>query len=99
MSWQRGLLESSNLAEMANRQIVNKNSNDMATGPFGKWRFWRKLRIKRKRRLRFIYEKDIHSKAFHFSSFLSLSINVEKVYHRLLYCHSTGKSWTKPCQQ
>ena len=50
MSWQRGLLESSNLAEMANRQIVNKNSNDMATGPFGKWRFWRKLRIKRKRR-------------------------------------------------
>ena len=84
MSWQRGLLESSNLAEMANRQIVNKNSNDMATGPFGKWRFWRKLRIKRKRQLRFIYEKDIHSKAFHFSSFLSLSINVEKVYHRLL---------------
>ena len=72
MSWQRGLLESSNLAEMANRQIVNKNSNDMATGPFGK------------RRLRFIYEKDIHSKAFHFSSFLSLSITVEKVYHRLL---------------
>ena len=84
MSWQRGLLESSNLAEMANRQIVNKNSNDMATGPFGKWRFWRKLRIKRKQRLRFIYLKDIHSKAFHFSSFLSLSINVEKVYHRLL---------------
>ena len=84
MSWQRGLLESSNLAEMANRQIVNKNSNDMATGPFGKWRLWRKLRIKRKRRLRFIYEKDIHSKAFHFSSFLSLSINLEKVYHRLL---------------
>ena len=84
MSWQRGLLESSNLAEMANRQIVNKNSNDMATGPFGKWRFWRKLRVKRKQRLRFIYEKDIHSKAFHFSSFLSLSINVEKVYHRLL---------------
>ena len=84
MSWQRGLLESSNLAEMANHQIVNKNSNDMATGPFGKWRFWRKLRIKRKRRLRFIYEKDIHSKAFHFSSFFSLSINVEKVYHRLL---------------
>ena len=84
MSWQRGLLESSNLAEMANRQIVNKNSNDMATGPFGKWRFWRKLRIKRKRRLRFIYQKDIHSKAFHFSSFLSLSINLEKVYHRLL---------------
>ena len=84
MSWQRGLLESSNLAEMANRQIVNKNSNDTATGPFGKWRFWRKLRIKRKQRLRFIYLKDIHSKAFHFSSFLSLSINVEKVYHRLL---------------
>ena len=75
MSWQRGLLESSNLAEMANRQIVNKNSNDMATGPFGKWRLWRKLRIKRKRRLRFIYEKDIHSKAFHFSSFLSLSLH------------------------
>ena len=28
------------MAEMAiNRQTVNKNSNEMAKGPFGKWRF------------------------------------------------------------
>ena len=34
------------MAEMAlnrqNRQTVNKNSNEMAKGPFAKWRFWRK---------------------------------------------------------
>ena len=34
------------MAEMAinhqNRRTVNKNSNEMAKGPFGKWRFWRK---------------------------------------------------------
>ena len=40
------------MAEMAinrqNRQTVNKNSNEMAKGPFGKWRFWRKWRIWRK---------------------------------------------------
>ena len=38
------------MAEMApncqNRQTVNKNSNEMAKGPFGKWRFWQKWRIK-----------------------------------------------------
>ena len=32
------------MAEMAlnrqNRQTVNKNSNEMGKGPFGKWRFW-----------------------------------------------------------
>ena len=28
-----------------NRQIVNKNSNEMAKGPFGKWRFWQKWRL------------------------------------------------------
>ena len=34
-------------------------------------------------------------KLFHFYSFLSLSlsINVEKVYQRLLWCRSTGKCW------
>ena len=36
------------MAEMAinrqTRQIINKNSNEMAKGPFGKWRFWRKWR-------------------------------------------------------
>ena len=37
------------MAEMAiNRQTVNKNSNEMAKGPFGKWRLWRKWRIWRK---------------------------------------------------
>ena len=34
------------MAEMAlnrqNRQTINKNSNEKAKGPFGKWRFWRK---------------------------------------------------------
>ena len=34
------------MAEMAinpqNRQTVDKNSNEMAKGPFGNWRFWRK---------------------------------------------------------
>ena len=33
------------IAEMAinrqNREILNKNSNEMAKGPFRKWRFWR----------------------------------------------------------
>ena len=28
-----------------NRQTINKNSNEMAKGPFAKWRFWRKWRI------------------------------------------------------
>ena len=28
-----------------NRQTVNKNSNEMGKGPFGKWRYWRKWRI------------------------------------------------------
>ena len=40
------------MAEMAinrqNRQTVNRNSNEMAKGPFGKWRFRRKWRIWRK---------------------------------------------------
>ena len=40
------------MAEMAinhqNRQTTNKNSNEMAKGPFAKWRFWRKWRIWRK---------------------------------------------------
>ena len=34
------------MAEMAisrqNHQTINKNSNEMAKGPFAKWRFWRK---------------------------------------------------------
>ena len=34
------------MAEMAinhqNRQTVNKHTNEMAKGPFGKWQFWRK---------------------------------------------------------
>ena len=34
------------MAEMAinhqNRQTINKNANEMAKGPFAKWRFWRK---------------------------------------------------------
>ena len=42
----------SKTAEMAinrqNRQTVNKNSNEMAKGPFGKWRIWRKWCIWRK---------------------------------------------------
>ena len=37
------------MAEMAinpqNRQTVDKNTNEMAKGPFGKWRFWGKWRI------------------------------------------------------
>ena len=61
MRWQRGPLEVAisakmaylvKIAEMAlnrqNRQTVNKNSNEMAKGPFGKWRFRRKWRIWRK---------------------------------------------------
>ena len=37
------------MAEMViNRQTVNKNTNEMAKGPFGKWQFWRKWRIWRK---------------------------------------------------
>ena len=40
------------MAEMAinrqNRQTINKNSNEMAKGPFGKWRFRRKWHIWRK---------------------------------------------------
>ena len=40
------------MTEMAlnrqNRQTINKNSNEMAKGPFGKWRLWRKWRIWRK---------------------------------------------------
>jgi len=40
------------MAEMAlNRQYcqtVNKNTNEMAKGPFRKWRFWQKWRIWRK---------------------------------------------------
>ena len=34
------------MAEMAiNRQTINKNSNEMAKGPFAKWHFWRKWLI------------------------------------------------------
>ena len=40
------------MAEMAisrqNHQTINKNSNEMAKGPFAKWQFWRKWRIWRK---------------------------------------------------
>ena len=37
------------MAEMAiNRQTINKNSNEMAKGPFAKWRSRRKWRIWRK---------------------------------------------------
>ena len=49
MRWQRGPLENGDFGEIAylvkmaelalnrqNRQIVNKNSNEMAKGPFGK---------------------------------------------------------------
>ena len=40
------------MAEIAlNRQTINKNSNEMAKGPFAKWRFWRKWRIWQKWRL------------------------------------------------
>ena len=52
MRWQRSPLESGDfgengvyLAEMAinhrNCQTVNRNSNEMAKGPLGKWRFRR----------------------------------------------------------
>ena len=55
MRWQRGLLESGKFGENAvfgkngrtsgdnrqNRQTVNKNSNELAKWPVGKWRFWR----------------------------------------------------------
>ena len=58
MRWQRSPLESGDfgengvyLAEMAemainrrNCQTVNRNSNEMVKGPFGKWRFWQKWR-------------------------------------------------------
>ena len=49
------------MAEMAlnrqNRQTVNKNSNEMGKGPFGKWRFPRKWCIWRKwRKWRLIAE-------------------------------------------
>ena len=41
--------ELAKMSEMAiNRQNVNKNSNEMAKGPFGKWRFGPKWRIWRK---------------------------------------------------
>ena len=37
------------MAEMAinrqNRKTINKNSNEMVKGPFGKWQFRRKRRI------------------------------------------------------
>ena len=40
------------MAELAlnrqNRQMVKKNTNEMAKGPFGKWRCWGKWRIWRK---------------------------------------------------
>ena len=48
MRWQRGPLESGDLAKMAEmainrhyRQTVNKNSNELAKGPFGKQQFGR----------------------------------------------------------
>ena len=49
------------MAEMAlnrqNRKFLNKNSNEKAKGPFGEWRFRRKLRIWRKwRKWRLIAE-------------------------------------------
>ena len=54
MRWRRGPLENgvfSEIVEMANErqncQIINKNSNEMADGPFGKWPFWRKWRKRR----------------------------------------------------
>ena len=55
MRWQRGPLQSRDFGEngrngaMAlnrqNRQTVNRSSNEMAKGPFGKWRFRQKWRI------------------------------------------------------
>ena len=52
MRWQKSPLQSGDLAKMAemalnrqNRQTVNKNSNTMAKGPFGKRRYWRKWRL------------------------------------------------------
>ena len=52
MRWQGALCKvaiSAKMAEMTiNRQTINKNSNEMAKGPFGKWRFRRKWRIWRK---------------------------------------------------
>ena len=55
MRWERGPLESVDFGEngvfgehaemVLNRQNINKNSNEMAKGPFGKWRFRRKWRI------------------------------------------------------
>ena len=49
------------MAELAlnrqNRQMVKKNTNQMAKGPFEKWRFWRKWRIWQKwRKWRLITE-------------------------------------------
>ena len=58
MRWQRGPLQSGDFGENGvfgengrngafkrqKRQTVNKNSNMMAKGPFGKWRYWRKWR-------------------------------------------------------
>ena len=61
MRWQRGPLQSGDFGENGvfgengrngiqcqNRQTINKNSNEMAKGPFAEWRFWRKWRIWRK---------------------------------------------------
>ena len=55
MRWQRGrfkvviLAKMVSLAKMAemeinrqNRESINRNSNEMAKGPFAKWRFWQK---------------------------------------------------------
>ena len=71
MRWQRGPLESGDFGENGvfgengrngiinrqNRQTINKNSNDMAKGPFAKWRFRQKWRIWRKwRKWRLIAE-------------------------------------------
>ena len=71
MRWQRGPLESGDFGENGvfgengrngiinrqNCQTINKNSNDMAKGPFAKWRFRQKWRIWRKwRKWRLIAE-------------------------------------------
>ena len=71
MRWQRGPLQSGDFGENGvfgengrngiinrqNRQTINKNSNDMAKGPFAKWRFRQKWRIWRKwRKWRLIAE-------------------------------------------